>query len=197
MADIDDDTVDTAVTELAAERGIGITELSVAVLELTGGERDSVSRGQAVIELANMPEDELVGLAAKGQEAKPADDDEDEDDDMADQDIEDMAEHMAEHQGNEGPASRRASQAQAQEAAGAGEAARAIPFGGEGGAPAGGAGPASAARTAVRAAAWPRALPGAHWSGPGTAYETVALSEDEEWATDEVAGSPRSTPAWA
>ena len=185
MADIDDELVDFTLAELSAERGIGIAELSGCVLELTGGERDSVSRGQAVIELANMAPDELLGLAAKkGKKKKPPDDEDDDgadDEDLSDEDIEDLSEHMAENQGNQGPKPRKSRKRRKPVPVKRGQS----PFGGEGGeGPSGGAGPSGTGEGGSMAASAPRrALVRA---GDGS-FMTVALSEDEQWADSEVA----------
>ena len=187
MADLTEDDVENAIAELAAERGIGITELSEQVLMLTGGERDSVSRAQAVVELANMPGDEaaaLVGLAAKGKKKGWDEDDPDEEDeteeDDGDEDI-----HESEHQGQrgtgyEGPKPKRPARKKRATKPVRVKRRGQSPFGGEGGAPEGGAG---ATGGAMAASAPRRALVRA---GDGT-YGTIALSEDEVWADEEVA----------
>lgn len=193
LADLDDETVDGAITELAAQRGVSITELGEQILTLTGGERDLQSRAMAVAELAAMPPDEagmVLDLAAKGKKPKPVDDAEDEEDDMSDEDIEDMSEHMAEHQGNEGPKPGKPRKKK--------RATRPVqvkrrgqqPFGGEGGAPVGGEGASGTGEGGSMAASAPRrALVRA-----GRGYETVALSEDQEWADEEIARLAQEHP---
>ena len=180
-ADIDDDTVDTALSELASQRGLSLSQVSEAVTELTGGLRDTQSRAMAVIELAAMPEDEaaaLVELAAKSKGKKPLDDDEDEEDD---EDEDDLADHLSEHQGNEGPKPK----------PGKGKKRKPVqvkrrgqsPFGGEGGSPEGGAGASGAGEGGAMAASAPRR----RLVRAGRGYETIALSEDEAWADEEIA----------
>ena len=186
MADLDDDLVDGAFTELAAQRGVSITELGEQILALTGGERDMQSRALAVAELAAMPPDEagaLLDLAAKGTKGWDDPDEEDE----TDEDDEDEDDHPSEHQGNEGPRpkkprkKKRATRPVRVRRRGQHVAA-------EGGAPTGGAGPSGGGAYgseggAMAASAPRRALVRA---GDGT-YGTIALSEDEQWADEEVA----------
>ena len=72
------------MSELASQRGISLSALSEAVIELTGGLRDTESKAAAIIELASMPEDEaaaLIELSAKSATKR--------DEDMSDEDIED------------------------------------------------------------------------------------------------------------
>ena len=183
-ADIDDDTVDTALSELASQRGLSLSAVSEAVTELTGGLRDTQSRAMAVIELAAMPEDEaaaLVELAAKSKGKKPLYDDEDEEDD---EDEDDLSEHMSENQGNQGPKPK----------PGKGKKRKPVqvkrrgqsPFGSEGGAPEGGAGPSGGEMAA--------SAPRRRLVRAGYGYETVALSEDQAWADGEVARLAQEHP---
>jgi len=64
LTDLDESYVNTAIAELAAERGVPVTDLAEAVFMLSGEEHDTEARAMAVIELANMDPDEMVSLAA-------------------------------------------------------------------------------------------------------------------------------------
>jgi hypothetical protein len=182
---LDESDVNGAITELAAARGISTTDLAEQVFVLSGGEHDTQARAQAVVELAAMDEDELaeVGLAAKGKKVKNnLDDDEDEDDE--DPDDEDIRE--SEHMGYEGPkpkpGKRRTRPVQVRRRG-------QTPFGGEGGSPDGGSGASGTGDGGSMAATGRRMLVRA-----GYGYETVALSEDEEWAEAEIARLTQEHP---
>jgi hypothetical protein len=144
LSDVDESLVNTAMVELAAERGVSVTDLAELVFTMSGEEYDTESRALAIVELANMDPAELVSLAAQ-------DDDEDEDD-------EDEAEHMAEHQGHEGPRLKKAKRKRKPAPVKRGQHVAA-----EAGSPSGGEGPAGSGDGGSMAAS---SAPGGRWSAP-------------------------------
>jgi hypothetical protein len=177
VADLTDDDIDGALAELREQRGVSVTELSEQVLILTGGERDAQSRAMAVLELASMDVVSLAAKASNGKKAKKAAMD-DEDPDDEDEDEDDFDGQVT------GPKPRKPSKRhkatkpvqvrkRGQDLLGFGEGGNAEGGGGASGAGEGGAMAASAPRRALVRA------------GDGSLM-TVALSEDEAWASAEV-----------
>ena len=176
VIDLDESYVNTAIAELAAERGVPVTDLAEAVFMLSGEEHDTEARAAAVIELANMDPAELVALAAKA--------DADEDEDEEDEDDEDI--RISEHHGHEGPRPKpprkRKRKTRPVQVKRRGQS----PFGSECGAPEGGEGPSGGEMAAT--------APKRRLVRAGHGYETVALSEDYEWADSEVLRLARENP---
>jgi hypothetical protein len=173
---LDESDVNNAIMELAAARGISITDLAEQVFVFSGGQHDTQARAEAVVELAGMDPRELaeLGLTAKGKAKKVKNDlDDDEDEYDEDPDI-----HVSENQGNQGPTPRPGKRKVRVRTRGQ------TPFGGEGGAPDGGSGASGMGDGGSMAASAPRR--GLVRAGDGS-YMTVALSEDEQWAADEIA----------
>ena len=161
----------------AVQRAIvPVTDLAEAVFMLSGEEHDTEARAAAVIELANMDPAELVALAAKA--------DADEDEDEEDEDDEDI--RISEHHGHEGPRPKpprkRKRKTRPVQVKRRGQS----PFGSECGAPEGGEGPSGGEMAAT--------APKRRLVRAGHGYETVALSEDYEWADSEVLRLARENP---